>query len=59
MKTLYIHTDAVQIRVLVNTSSENEFILIATDENVTPESLLNDTFFEELSHPLLFPTAKS
>ena len=38
--------------VLVNTSNENEFISIAPGENVTPESLLNDKFCEELSHPI-------
>ena len=58
MKTLYIHTDAVQMRVLVNTSSEKEFILIAIDEGFTPESFLNDEFCEELSHPLLFSIGK-
>ena len=44
--------------VLLNTSSENEFISIAPGENVIPESLLDDKFCEELSHPLLFPTGK-
>ena len=39
--------------VLVNTSCENEFISIAPIENVRPESLTNDIFFEELSHPHL------
>ena len=58
MKTLYIHTDAVQMRVLVNTSSEKEFILIAIDEGFTPKSFLNDRFCEELSHPLLFSIGK-
>ena len=45
--------------VLLNTSSENEFISIAPGENVIPESLLDDKFCEELSHPLLFPTGKT
>ena len=44
--------------VLVNTGSENEFISIVPGENVTPESLLNDKFCAELSHPLLFPAGK-
>ena len=54
-----MHTGAVLMRVLVNTSSENEFISIAPGENVIPESLLDDKFCEELSHPLLFPTGKT
>ena len=37
--------------VLVNTSCENEFMLIAPGENVMPESLPNDKFCEEFSHP--------
>ena len=37
--------------VLVNTSCEYEFISIAPGENVMPESLPNDKFCEELSHP--------
>ena len=53
-----MHTGAVQMRVLVNTSSENEFISIAPGENVIAESLLDDKFCEELSHPLLFSTGK-
>ena len=44
--------------VLLNTSSENEFISIAPGENVIAESLLDDKFCEELSHPLLFSTGK-
>ena len=44
--------------VLVNTSCQNEFISIAPGENVMPESLTNDKFYEELSHPHLFPTGK-
>ena len=44
--------------ILVNTSCENEFISIAPGENVMPESLTNDKFCEELSHPHLFPTGK-
>ena len=44
--------------VLVNTSCENEFISIAPGENVRPESLTNDIFCEELSHPHLFHTGK-
>ena len=39
--------------ILVNTSCENEFISIAPVENVRPESLTNDIFCEELSHPHL------
>ena len=39
-------------------SSENQFISIAPGENVIPESLLNNKFCEDLSHPLLFPTGK-
>ena len=42
----------------MHTDSGNKFISIVPGENVTPESLLNDTFCEELSHPLLFPTGK-
>ena len=44
--------------VLVNTTCENEFISIAPGENVRSESLTNDIFCEELSHPHLFPTEK-
>ena len=44
--------------VLVNTSCENEFISIASGENVKSESLTNDIFCEELSHSHLFPTGK-
>ena len=44
--------------VLVNTSSENEFISIASGENVRPESLTNDIFCEVLNHPHLVPTGK-
>ena len=44
--------------VLVNTSCESEFISIAPGENVRPESLTNDIFCEQLSHPNLFPTRK-
>ena len=39
-------------------SSENQFISIAPGDNVIPESLLNDKFCEDLSHPLLFPPGK-
>ena len=44
--------------VLVNASCENEFISIAPGKNVRPESLTNDIFCEEVSHPHLFPTEK-
>ena len=43
------------MRVSVNTSSEKEFILIATDEGFTPESFLNDKFCEELSFHFYSP----
>ena len=49
---------SVNETVLVNTSSENEFLSIAPGENVTSESLLNDKFCEKLSHPILFQTGK-
>ena len=44
--------------VLVNTSCENKFVSITPGENVIPESLTNDKFCEELSHPHLFLTEK-
>ena len=42
----------------VNTSCGNEFISTALGENVIPERFTNDKFWEELSHPHLFPTRK-
>ena len=42
----------------VNTSCGNEFISTALGENVIPEWFTNDKFWEELSHPHLFPTRK-
>ena len=57
MKTL-THRCSANETILVNTSCENEFISIAPGENVMPESLTNDKFYEELSHPHLFPTGK-
>ena len=44
--------------VLVNTSCKNEFISIAPGENIMPKSLTKDKFYEELSHPHLFPLGK-
>ena len=44
--------------VLVNTLCETYFISRPPGENIRPESLTNDIFYEELSHPHLFPTEK-
>lgn len=43
---------------LLNASLETEFISIAPSENVAPETLINDTFCEELGQPNISRTDK-